>query len=671
VLRDLEEREILQRDGEGQLVHSDVDWETVPARVEGIIARRIERLDDNLREALIIGCIEGEYFSAEVIARLLDLPVPLVVRRLSQELDRRHRLVRAQGIRSLAGKRRSIYQFRHNLFQTYLYEQLDDIERVYYHESVGTVLEGMAAGQVEEAAVELGYHFRKANQPEKAMRYLTLAGDAALNLHAYTEAVLQYQQAHNLIDRQQMEGASLTALTLKLGRALELNSQFAAAVDIYSELKVLARERSDKVMELAALTKRMTLQSFPSVAQDLAAAIADGDYALALAQDVDDQKMEATIQGILTVAYSYTGQLDLAIEAGDRSLNLARQIDDQALLAQTLHDVGMFNFLIGRFLRSIELLEEAGELWRGMDNQPMLADAFSSVCVGYVYTGQFVRADAHSEAAKFISETIDNTWGRSYSQYMIGIAHWERGRGGQAIAAMGECIEFATEANFLPGQTKGRSDLGIVYAELGDLRKGLQLAKLALEIALANDSMDDRVRIVGQLVFVHILKGELELAQELIAEARSKLKLGYLVSGNPFLIAETELAFKLGDIKRAQANIGEVWGRINELDLWLYAPQMLLQQGRLQLLIGQELEARKSFTEARRIGEKIGSRRMLWRIYYQLSALAEDAGEKKRLRQQAQDLVHFIAQHSGSPELSVSFLNLPDVEQVLAERLAN
>ena len=66
-----------------------------------------------------------------------------IVASLSDELDRRHRLVRAQGIEQVAGQRLSRYRFRHILFQTYLYNSLDAVERARLHEKVGSTLLGL------------------------------------------------------------------------------------------------------------------------------------------------------------------------------------------------------------------------------------------------------------------------------------------------------------------------------------------------------------------------------------------------------------------------------------------------------------------------------------------------------------------------------------------------
>ena len=47
-----------------------LDWETLPARVEAVIAERIGRLAQPLQSALRVASVEGETFTAEVVAQV-------------------------------------------------------------------------------------------------------------------------------------------------------------------------------------------------------------------------------------------------------------------------------------------------------------------------------------------------------------------------------------------------------------------------------------------------------------------------------------------------------------------------------------------------------------------------------------------------------------------------
>jgi adenylate cyclase len=140
----MQERGDIIKDEQGLWIEeTGLDWESLPARVEGIIGERISRISSNLQAMLQAASVEGEVFTAEVLAQVLGIDEADTVRQLSRTLDRQHRLVRVVSSQRLGleGQRLSRYRFRHILFQKYLYSRMDEAERGYHHEAVGTVLE--------------------------------------------------------------------------------------------------------------------------------------------------------------------------------------------------------------------------------------------------------------------------------------------------------------------------------------------------------------------------------------------------------------------------------------------------------------------------------------------------------------------------------------------------
>jgi class 3 adenylate cyclase len=111
LVRELQERGDVRQDADGQWTQGPaIDWTTLPARVEGVIEKRIQRLETALRSILTIASVEGETFTAEVVARVQQLNERGLVQRLSQELDKRHRLVTAQILAWLGSQRLSLYR---------------------------------------------------------------------------------------------------------------------------------------------------------------------------------------------------------------------------------------------------------------------------------------------------------------------------------------------------------------------------------------------------------------------------------------------------------------------------------------------------------------------------------------------------------------------------------
>jgi DNA-binding SARP family transcriptional activator/predicted ATPase len=264
LLRGMEERGDLVKDSQGYWVEGKaLDWKTLPSRVEAVIAERIARLDPASRQALEIASVEGETFTAEVVAQVGSTDKQEVARRLSVELDRRHRLVRAQEIQHLGARRLSRYRFQHILYQNYLYGSLDPVARMYLHEAVGTALEALYGSEAREIAIPLARHFQQAGIAEKAIEYLLAAGEQARQSSANVEAIAHLNQALEIIktlpespERARRELDCLVALGIPLvvvrghaskeverayDRALELSSQVGDAYQRFHALQGLRR----------------------------------------------------------------------------------------------------------------------------------------------------------------------------------------------------------------------------------------------------------------------------------------------------------------------------------------------------------------------------------------------------------------------------------------------
>jgi oligopeptide transport system substrate-binding protein len=235
LLRELQERGDLMRDDQGRWIAGpDLNWEALPARVEGVIEQRVAQVEPDLLEILSLAAVEGERFTAQVIAQVHGIDERQLIRKLSQVLDRRHRLIQERGSGGVNGQRLSFYRFRHHLFQRYLYLRLGQAERALLHEEIGNTLEALYGEGRDEIAVQLGQHFLEAGLQEKAAAYLVQAGDRAYQLHSFQEAIDHYRQALSLLVEQGASDRAARA-AMKLGLVYHLSLDYRKAQEAYSE----------------------------------------------------------------------------------------------------------------------------------------------------------------------------------------------------------------------------------------------------------------------------------------------------------------------------------------------------------------------------------------------------------------------------------------------------
>jgi len=202
-LRILQERGELLRDEAGRWVaHESLDWGALPARVEAAIAERIEHLPEEWRRILSCASVQGDDFSGEMVAELTGAAVGEVLTCLSGGLARQHHLVRPEEAQRLGSGQRSVYRFTHHLFQKYLYDQLDPVERAQWHSAVAASLDRQAAGdpaEREQLAARLAWHYEAGGLPLQAARALHDAGRQAMRLSAFREALNRFDHGLALL----------------------------------------------------------------------------------------------------------------------------------------------------------------------------------------------------------------------------------------------------------------------------------------------------------------------------------------------------------------------------------------------------------------------------------------------------------------------------------------
>lgn len=304
LVTDLQERGALWRDAQGCWQARDVvSWSQLPAKTEAIIAERIGRLPQPLRQLLTGASIQGETFAAELVAQVLQQPLPEIIQHLSVDLSRRYHLVQAVGRQLVGTETISRYRFRHSLFQQYVYGRLDPIELAHLHQMTGELLVQLyetANVELITVAAELAFHFEAAQAMTQAVHYRQLAGEYALRLSAHAEAINHYRHGLSLLTilpetperiRQEID------CQLALGAALLAIQGYASP-----EVKAVYDRTSTLCRQIDAAPKMVTslfwLTSYYAVSGNLTQAVSVSKQMLGVASQEavsDMERMEAHV----------------------------------------------------------------------------------------------------------------------------------------------------------------------------------------------------------------------------------------------------------------------------------------------------------------------------------------------------------------------------------------
>ncbi|HYT29908.1 MAG TPA: ABC transporter substrate-binding protein [Actinomycetota bacterium] len=223
LVRSIADAGALVREGDGWRFDHAVEVE-VPPTVEKVILARIDRLAPASRDVLT---------AASVLGRRFGLPLLEAVSGGNGSVRGvLHDLQRLDLMRE--GRRWPYpeFRFKHALIQETVYRTILVADRRALHRKAAEWLERQYEGGVDEVAGVLAHHWLEAADEDKAVTYLTRAGDRARQGYALDEAVAHYRELLPLMERRgDRRGVAL--VLFKLALALHVSMRFAEANATY------------------------------------------------------------------------------------------------------------------------------------------------------------------------------------------------------------------------------------------------------------------------------------------------------------------------------------------------------------------------------------------------------------------------------------------------------
>ncbi|MFN8496200.1 MAG: AAA family ATPase [Caldilineaceae bacterium] len=493
-----------------------LDWETLPARVEAVIGERINRLPDRQRELLKVASVEGEFFTAEVLARLLNTSDAEVLRLLSSELDRRHRLVRAQSIERLAHQRLSHYRFGHILFQKYLYSHLDAIERASLHEQIGDGLEALYHEQPETVAGALARHFEEAGIVEKAIFYLRMAGNHALHLSANEEAIIRLTRARTLLQTLPVSQARKRLeldLCLLVGPAFMANRGYAApeVLEVYDTAYQLCQEVGNAPQQLQAL---WGLRGYYHVRGRYHRSLELSTAFMALVESARLSHLLGEAHRNLGTALLHLGEFPQARMHLERAVALydARQHREYIHLYGQDTGVAGFDFLaialwmLGYPDQALQATLAGLDLAKSLEHPFTLAYALNNVQFICQYCGNMPLLQTYTEATLSLSREQGFKFWISFSLMVHGWTLAQLGQVDEGLVQFHAGLDLGKAIGSNWGRRYFLSLLTDIYRMAGQLQMGMRMVLEALEGEANTDDFQWETEL-------YRLKGELLLAQ--------------------------------------------------------------------------------------------------------------------------------------------------------------
>lgn len=475
LVRAMQARGDLIRDSEGFWIEEPMlDWETLPVRVQGAIEARIGRLEPELREILNVASVEGENMTVQVMAQVQGIEEGVLLRRLAQDLARRHKLVVEQAEVRTGPRRLSRFKFNHALIQNYLYQQLSRAERRLLHGKVAAALESCYGDQAGEFAVQLAHHYSEAGSDGRALHYFTRAAQNAQSMYANDEAYAHYTRAIEAARKVSANAETIVRLHLERGQVCQTLGDFAGALADYEGAFQLVGNTGGDDSEFLAWRALINMGRLWA-SRDYNRAYDCFTDALELAHQIGDPKVLAESLNWMGNWHNNQENPPAAAEHHRKALEIFEEVGDQRDLAVTLDLLGITTLLGSDLISSTRYYDRAVKLFRELDDQSHLGSSLTGRghARGYSYNALTTVVPVipvnpqreFEEAMRIARETgslADEAWlGWSMSRmYLV------YGRYGQALEAAQRGLDIAIHIGHREWIVGGRSALGALFLEL-------------------------------------------------------------------------------------------------------------------------------------------------------------------------------------------------------------
>lgn len=663
LLRAMQERGDLVQEQDHWTVGASLDWASLPARVEGVIEERIGRVEKELREMLTIASVGGEEFIAEAVARIRQADARETVRQLSRNLDKRHHLVQQQGIERIVGQRLSFYRFRHNLFQQYLYQRLDEIERAYLHEDMGLVLEELYGQRVREMAVQLARHFVEAEISDKATHYLRLAGEQAAARYANVEALEHLNQALTRVSAAQP--AERYALLLTREQVHHRQGDRESQRRDLDELQSLADRLDDdqRRIEVALRQARMA-----EVTGDYTVVIAAGQRVIQLAEQLGDRGHEAAGQRVWGIGLARQGKFDAGRTHLEQALQLSQAGDDLENEGAVLNNFGLIAYNQGDYIQARDDYKRALEIARQLDDRPQESKLLNNLGIVSSSLGDYAEAESHYQQALSLFRQLGFRQGQGVTLGNLGNVSAVQGDYAAAKEFFEQALRIFHEIGDLEGEGRNLSNLGSLTAEHGEFDAAQSYLEKALAVQRQIGNVMGAGHALGNLGNVATQKGDLSAAKDHYQEAlQIAREIGDRWSeSNQLNDLGLDLA-RLGDYTTGLALCRESLEISREISDNRGEAASHYYLGILDDDLGNYVEAETHLETARDIFQAVGDRRMAGQVLAHQALVAHHQGDDQAAQARAQQALAISQEIADRPNQGAAWTYLGHAQAEIGE----
>jgi predicted ATPase/class 3 adenylate cyclase len=438
ILRMLIDEHIIQREKNHWRIEPGVSASQlgVPDTLQGLIMARYDRLPEPERNLLQAASVIGKNFSVPILSEVLSGPSR---DRMQQALDV---LTARDFIQPLSDSNEGEFTFRHILMSDTIYGTILRKERSRMHGQVGAVIEKMFAEDLDNQIELLANHYLWSNNQEKAVYYLTRAGERAAARYANSQAQQHFEQALEILPKVKHTLDQALRILAGLGDVLVLIGEYASARKNYENaLAAIHSEGSGHFSIESCSLQRKIGTTFER----------QGEY---------DQAQE----------YLTQAQKDLEL------LQDAQPVEK----ARVLNDMGWINFRRGNLEQAESQLNQAQSMLEKTKQYDVIASIYNRLGGIYYFEDKLDQASNYVRKSLALREEIGDIVAVARSYNNLGLLSWRKGDWESALVNFMRSVQLHANLGDVEGIMEVNSNLGLLQIDRGNTEQ----AKKHLEAAL-------------------------------------------------------------------------------------------------------------------------------------------------------------------------------------------
>jgi class 3 adenylate cyclase/tetratricopeptide (TPR) repeat protein len=432
----------IQKQNRQYVLNTNASDIQVPDTIQGIIAARMDRLEDNLKRTMQVASVIGREFAFRILQTITGM---------REEI--KSYLLNLQGLEFIYEKSlfpELEYIFKHALTQEVAYNSLLIRRRKEIHEKIGKAIEQIYAKRLDEFYEMLAYHYSKSDDLQKAYKYLKLSGEKATRNHSITEAYRFFGDAIALLDQ------------------------------LDETQKIKTKEIEVRIL----MGTPMRFLGYPEGSLEI---LQEG---VRLAEELGDEKSIARLYGLIGIYHSLKGNSLLALEFQENSLKEAEKAKDIELLAPLGTSLCLSYLVSGKYLKVavtapkllclLEKAEKHLEFFGSGFSIYTILQAHYGLALGGL--GDF-KAGSHAfdKSQRFASK-INHLYTKAVMEVDYGGFYAFMGHGRNTIRHAQSSIKYSEQAGAVPVLGHAWGELGIGHYLLGEFQAAIEFIEKGIKI---------------------------------------------------------------------------------------------------------------------------------------------------------------------------------------------